>query len=228
MHIDRLALTVAPKSWAFAAERRADIDAWFTAQQREKPALWNGRVLLLHEHGLANGVFRGRYLETDYASFAAWRHWGRPVAAVHDCFGAAAIVARDGTFLLGVMGPHTANSGRIYFPCGTPDQDDIVGNLVDLDFSVRRELKEETGLDVAEFTAEPGWTTVFDTSLIAHIKVLRSGESAEALRARVLDHLARERQPELAGIHIVRSAADFDPMMPRFVTAFLAQRSAVR
>ena len=177
---------------------------------------------------VADGVFRGAYLETDYASFAAWRHWGRPAAAVHDCFGAAAIVAADGAFLLGVMGPHTVNAGRIYFPCGTPDPDDIVGGRVDLDFSVRRELKEETGLDVAEFAAEPGWTTVFDGSLIAHIKVLRSGESAEALRARMLGHLARERQPELADIRIVRGPADFDPAMPRFVTAFLAQRFAVR
>ena len=39
VHIDRLELTVAPKPWAFAAERRAEIDAWFAAQQREKPAL---------------------------------------------------------------------------------------------------------------------------------------------------------------------------------------------
>jgi 8-oxo-dGTP pyrophosphatase MutT (NUDIX family) len=225
---DRLELAFAPKPWAFAIERRAEIDAYFKALQREKPSVWNGRVLLLHERTFAGGVFRGSYLETDYASFAAWRQWGRPAAAVHDCFGAAAIMAADGAFLLGVMGPHTANSGRIYFPCGTPDPDDIVGSRVDLDFSVRRELKEETGFDIVEFSAEPGWTTVFDTSLIAHIKVLRSGEGAEALRARVLDHLARERQPELADIRIVRSAADFDPAMPRFATAFLAQRFAVR
>ena len=182
-HVDRLDLRFTPKRWPFADERRADIDAWFAAQQREKPALWNGRVLLLHTHAIADGVFRGSYLETDYASFAAWRHWGRPEAAVHDCFGAAAIVAADGAFLLGVMGPHTANAGRIYFPCGTPDPDDIVGGRVDLDFSVRRELKEETGFDIAEFTAEPGWTTVFDLPLIAHMKVLRHRERAEALRA---------------------------------------------
>ena len=228
VHIDRLELTVALKPWAFAVERRAEIDTWFAALQREKPALWNGRVLLLYEYSMADGVLRGAYLETDFASFAAWRHWGRPAAGVHDCFGAAAIVAADGAFLLGVMGSHTANAGRIYFPCGTPDPDDIVGSRVDLDFSVRRELKEETGLDVPEFSAEPGWTTVFDTSLIAHIKVLRSGESAAALRARVLDYLARERQPELADIRIVRGPADFDAAMPRFVTAFLAQRFAVR
>ncbi len=227
-HTDRLELAFAPKDWAFAAARRAEIDTWFAAQQRENPALWNGGVLLLYEHALADGVFRGRYLETDFASFTAWRHWGRPAAAVCDCFGAAAILATDGAFLLGVMGPHTANSGRIYFPCGTPDPDDIVDGTVDLDLSVRRELKEETGLAVGEFTPDPGWTTVFAGGLIAHIKVLRSDQSAEVLRARVLAHFTRERQPELSDIRIVRSAADFDPAMPHFVTGFLAQRFAVR
>lgn len=228
IHLERVQLAFEPKPWAFATERRAEIDAWFAAQQRQTPALWNGRVLLLYEHALADGAFRGRYLETDFASFAAWRHWGMPAAAVYDSFGAAAVVAADGAFLLGVMGPHTINAGRIYFPCGTPDPSDVVDGRVDLDFSVRRELMEEAGLDVAEFAAEPGWTTVFDTSRIAHIKVLRSNEGAEVLRARVLAHLARERQPELSGIRIVRSPADFDPMIPRFVTAFLAQRFAVR
>jgi 8-oxo-dGTP pyrophosphatase MutT (NUDIX family) len=228
IHLDRVQLAFAPKPWAFADARRAEIDAYFEVLKREKPAIWNGRVLLMHEYAIADGVFRGRYLETDYASFAAWRHWGRPAAAVCDCFGAAAIAAADGAFLLGVMGPHTANAGRIYFPCGTPDPDDIVGKRVDLDASVRRELKEETGLDIAEFAAEPGWSTVIDLPLIAHIKVLRSGQSAETLRARVLDHLARVRQPELADIRIVRGPGDFDPAMPRFVTAFLAQRFAVR
>jgi 8-oxo-dGTP pyrophosphatase MutT (NUDIX family) len=228
VHLDRLQLAFEPKPWAFAAERRADIDAWFEAAKREMSALWNGRVLLLHRQAVSDGLFRGAYLETDYASIAAWRHWGRPPAAVCDCFGAAAIVAADGAFLLGVMGAHTGNAGRIYFPCGTPDPKDFVSGEVDLDFSVRRELKEETGFDVAEFAAEPGWTTVFDLPLIAHIKVLRSRDSAEALRARVLEHLARERQPELSDLRIVRSATDVDPAMPRFVTAFLALRFAAR
>ena len=228
VHMDRLQLAFEPKPWSFAQERRAEIDACFAALKREKPALWNGRVLLLHHQAVSDGMFRGAYLETDYASFAAWRHWGCPPAAVCDCFGAAAIVAGDGAVLLGVMGRHTASAGRIYFPCGTPDPNDIVDGQVDLNFSVRRELKEETGLDLAEFIAEPGWTAVFDPPLIAHIKVLRSRDSAAALRARVLDHLARERQPELADLRIVRGAADIDPMMPRFVTAFLAHRFAVR
>jgi 8-oxo-dGTP pyrophosphatase MutT (NUDIX family) len=225
-HVDRLELAFTPKPWVFAVERRAEIDAFFAKMQREKPALWNGRVLLLHHQIMTEGVFRGDYLETDYASFAAWTHWGRPAAAAHDCFGAAAIVAADGAFLLGVMGAHTFNAGQIYLPCGTPDPDDIADGKVDLDFSVRRELKEETGFDAVEFSAEPGWTTVVDGALIAQIKVLHAREDADALRTRILDHLARETQPELADIRIVRGAADFDPMMPRFVSVFLAHRFA--
>jgi 8-oxo-dGTP pyrophosphatase MutT (NUDIX family) len=222
--VEQLDLRFAPARWAFAEARRADIDALFAARQRANPRLWNGRVLMLHRQAMTGSVFHGDYLETDYASFAAWRHWGMPPASVYDCFGAAAILAADGAFLLGVMGTDTLNAGDIYFPCGTPDPGDIVDGCVDLDFSVRRELKEETGLDEAEFSAEPGWTAVVDNGLIALIKVLRSHESAEALQARMLDHLKSEPQPELAGIRIVRGPADFDPAMRRFAVAFLAHR----
>ena len=173
---------VRAKDLGFAAERRAEIDAYFEAMKRDKPAVWNGRVLLLHRQVVEQGALRGQYLETDYASFAAWRDWGRPAAGVRDCFSAAALLSGDGAFLLTVMGPHTFNAGKIYFPCGTPDPNDIVADKVDLDLSVRRELKEETGLDITEFDAEAGWDMVVDGPLIALIKVLRSTEKAIDLR----------------------------------------------
>jgi 8-oxo-dGTP pyrophosphatase MutT (NUDIX family) len=219
--VDRLDFAFTPKVWAFAENRRPEIDAHFAALRRGKPDLWNGRVLLMHEHALDDGVFRGAFLETDYASFHFWRDQGSPEAGVSDCFGAAALIAADGACLLGAMGEHTANAGRIYFPCGTPGPEDIAGSKVDLDFSVSRELMEETGLAVTEFRAEPGWTTVTAMPFMAHIKVLHSGERADVLRGRILDHLARERQPELRDIRIVRGRGDFDSAMPVFVTAFL-------
>jgi 8-oxo-dGTP pyrophosphatase MutT (NUDIX family) len=220
-HVDRLELRLEQKPWAFAVERQIEIDAVFENLKREKPAIWNGRILLLHSRTVEDGVFRGAYLETDYASFTAWCAWGRPHAAVEDCFSAAALVAADGAILLGRMGAHTFNAGEIYFPCGTPDQDDLVEGRVDLDASVRRELMEETGLDIGAFSAEPGWTTVVDGVLIAQVKVLRARQDADTLRARILEYLARDPQPELSDIYIVRGPDDFDPAMPRFVTAFL-------
>ena len=91
--VERLELAFTPKPWPFATERRAEIEAYFVELQRQKPAIWNGRVLLMHRQVVRDGVFSGEYLETDYASFSAWRAWGRPHAGVHDCFGAAAIIA---------------------------------------------------------------------------------------------------------------------------------------
>jgi len=226
--VERLELLFRPKQWPFANERRTDIDAHFVRLQKAKPELWNGRVLLAHEQSLSGGVFRASFLETDFASFRAYRDWRVDNAGVWDVFACAAIRAGDGAFLLGEMGAHTANAGLVYFPCGTPDPTDISGGLVDFDGSVGRELKEETGLSIGEFSAEPGWFAVFDGQLIPLIKLLHASEDSETLRARILGNLAQEKQPELSGIRIVRSPADFDALMPRFVTEFLAAQFARR
>jgi 8-oxo-dGTP pyrophosphatase MutT (NUDIX family) len=219
--VDRLDLAFTPKPWPFARDKRAEIDAFFANLQRQNPAIWNGRVLLLYHQVVSEGVFRGDYLETDYASFIAWRRWGSPPAGVRDCFSAAAMLSADGAVLLGEMGPHTANAGKIYFPCGTPDPSDIVDGKVDLAWSVERELKEETGFDIGAFTIEPGWTTVVDGPLIAQVRILRSAQPADALRAEMLAHLASEERPELSDIRIVRGPKDYTPAMLPFVTAVL-------
>ena len=59
-HIDSLDLCFKPKPWAFADERRAEIDAYFNALKREKPDVWNGRVLLMYDRVVENGVLRGQ------------------------------------------------------------------------------------------------------------------------------------------------------------------------
>jgi 8-oxo-dGTP pyrophosphatase MutT (NUDIX family) len=227
VRVDRLDLRVDATAWNFASERRGEINALFAELQRAQPALFNGRVLLMHRFTIEGRVLRGFFLEADYASFVAWQHWGREDAGIYDCFGAAAVETADGAFLLGVMGAHTYNAGQLYFPCGTPDPSDITdGAKVDFDFSTRRELHEETGLDPDALTAEPGWTLVFDGSLIAAIKVMRSPVAAEPLRAQILESLAREKQPELSDIRVVRGPADFDPMMRGFAKQFLTHRFA--
>jgi hypothetical protein len=219
--VERLELAFASRPWSFASERRADIDAYFAKLQRSNPALWNGRVLMLHRHYIRGPVFHGAYLDTDFASLLAWRHWNFPDAAIKNCFAMGALQGSDGAFLLGVMGAHTSNPGMIYFPAGLPDLTDIDGTRVDLARNLMREIGEETGLAPADFDAEPGWSTVLAGPRIAHIKRLRAREPAAELRARILANLAREPQPELADIRVVRGPADFDPKIPPFVTAFL-------
>jgi 8-oxo-dGTP pyrophosphatase MutT (NUDIX family) len=227
VHVDRLELTLEPKPWAYADANRPAIDALFADTQKKKPALFNGRVLLMHRCTIDGGVMSGGFMEADYASFTFWITSGRPKAGIYDCFGAAAVMSSDGAFLLGEMAAHTFNAGQVYFPCGTPDLSDLVGHRVDFDMSVRRELKEETGIDAAELTDERGWTLVIEADLICAIKVMRSPLAAEPLRVRTLRHLASERQPELADIKVVRSKDDFSPNMRSFVHLFLSHRFAV-
>src|SRR6185437_6694794 len=68
-HVDQLDLSFAPQRWAWADKHRAEIDGWFADMTRKNPALWNGRVLLMHRQVIERGVLRGDFLETDYASF---------------------------------------------------------------------------------------------------------------------------------------------------------------
>jgi 8-oxo-dGTP pyrophosphatase MutT (NUDIX family) len=219
--VERLDLRFSSRPWRFADERRAEIDTHFAALKREKPALWNGRVLLLSDFAVCDAALGGTYFATDFASFIAWRDWDFPDAAIRNCFSMGALRTADGAFLLGVMARQTANAGKIYFPSGTPDLNDVVDGRVDLEGNVRREVAEETGLTGEDFDAEPGWRAVLAGARIAVIKVLQARTQAVELRRRILAHIRRESEPELADIRIARSSADLDPMMPPFIVAFL-------
>jgi 8-oxo-dGTP pyrophosphatase MutT (NUDIX family) len=208
-------------TWPFAVERRADIDAHFALQQAEKPKLWNGRVLLGRNPAFSEDRFSADYFEADFASFLAWRDWGFPDRSVFNGFGMGALRGNDGVFVLGEMAAHTANGGRIYFPSGTPDLDDLRNGMVDIAGSVAREVEEETGLTAAEYRADEHWDCVVSGAVIAMIRILNVAMSGEALRAKIEADLATHQSPELAAIHLVRGVGDFTPAMPRFATAFI-------
>jgi 8-oxo-dGTP pyrophosphatase MutT (NUDIX family) len=219
--VTSLDLPVQPWSWPFAEARRAEILAHFAEQQRDKPKLWNGRVLLGRHPVFAGGRLTASYFETDFASFLAWRDWGFPDKDVFNGFGMGALRCSDGAFVLGEMGEHTANAGRIYFPAGTPDLDDVVDGTVDISGSVARELEEETGLLPGDYRSEVDWHCVYTGPAIAMIRILHVDMPGETLRARIEANLARQQLPELSAIHLVRGKRDLTSAMPDFVTPFL-------
>ena len=221
--VTTLDLAFEPRPWPFADERRAGISAHFAVKQREKP-IWNGRILLGRNPDFTSGRFSASYFEADFASFLAWRDWGFPDASVFNGFGMGALRCSDGAFILGEMGQHTSNAGRIYFPSGTPDLDDIRGDAVDMSGSVVREVEEETGLSAADYRAGAHWDCVVSGATIAMIRILDVDLTGEALRARIEANLARQAQPELSAIHLVREPRDLTAAMPRFVTAFVEKQ----
>lgn len=226
--VTTLEFSVRPIVWPFAEERRDEIAAHFAEKQRERPKIWNGRVLLGRDAVFTDGHLAATYFETDFASFLAWRDWGFPDKAVFNGFGMGALRASDGAFVMGEMAAHTANAGRIYFPSGTPDLDDVRDGALDIPGSVARELGEETGLTKADYRAEPDWHCVVTGPSIAMMQVLNMTMPGDAARARIEANLAQEAEPELSAIHLVRGVSDLTPSMPRFVTAFVEQQFASR
>ena len=227
VEVAELDLAYEPRPWRFAETHAASVAAHWARLSKEKPEVYNGRVLLMRRWALArrtDGKLRleGAYFAADYADFVAWRAFGGADEPVVNCFSMAAHRGEDGAFLLGEMAPHTMNGGQIYFPAGTPDPSDVVGGKVDLDNSARRELLEETGVRAEETVEGPAWTVLFAGWRIACMKPMTLPLSADKAKARIEAFLARDALPELARMHIVRRASDIDEArMPVFVSAYL-------
>lgn len=219
--VTTLDLKVEPWDWPFAIQRRDDIAAHFAERQREKPGLWNGRVLLGRNPRFTDGLFEASYFETDFASLLAWRDWGFVDRTAFNGFGMGALRAADGAFVLGEMGAHTANAGRLYFPAGTPDLADVSNGALDLAANVAREVEEETGLAPSDYQAAAHWDCVVTGATIAMMRVLDAPQAGDELQRRIEANLAVQDEPELSRIQLVRNRGDLSPAMPRFVTAFL-------
>lgn len=213
------------RPWEWAAREQARIAAHWAAKAQGNATLFDGRVLVAWHYEIVDGVLRGSCLETDFSKFLAWRDFGFPDTSIVNIFAMAALRAEDGAYLMGVMGQHTSNPGRIYFPAGTPDPNDVVDGRVDLAGSVIRELMEETGLGADDVTIGAGFTAIRRGQKLAVMRDLTVRGSAEAVRARVRGNLAGLVEEELDDLFIVRGPDDLDPArMPDFIVDFLTER----
>ena len=221
--VDTIDVRIEPHDWRFATEQAARIDTHWTDLRNEKPALFDGRVLLAHRLSIEQGGLRGGCFETSYKSFLSWRDFGFPDPHVRNLFAMPALRAADGAFMLGEMSAATANAGRLYFPAGTPEPSDAdVDGWVDFDANILRELEEETGLSSGEVTLERGWTIVSDGSLVACMKIAQSTLSAGGLQAKLTAFNTTQKHPELASLVPVYTHEDYDAArMPSFMLRYL-------
>ncbi len=227
MHaIDAIEASVAPFAWRFAQERRTDIETHWRNLTALKPALFDGRVLLLSRaefiHDKGRRLLRSAHFETDFSAFLAWRDFGFPDETVQNCFAMAALRGNDGGFILGQMGAHTANAGQIYFPAGTPDRNDIVDGRLDLAGSVARELEEETGLKAHEAAFADDWFVLDAGPRLGCMKLVTVDAPADEVARDLNARIASQKDAELTGVCVIRNAREIDPeRMPAFVVAYL-------
>ena len=120
------------------------------------------------------------------------------------------------------MAPHTASAGQWYFPCGTPEPSDVdASGKLDLVNNLRRELQEETGLDIDDFKVEPSWVLVHDRGFLAFMRPLLADDDADTLRSKILRNLAKEQQPEFCDVRFVRRVDELGDRMAHLYRAFL-------
>lgn len=219
-----LGARLVPHDWAWAADEAAWIADNWARRRAERPAIFNGRVLLACACRIDGTVCEVDLFEAAFSDFIGYKDAAFPDASVANAFAAIVPRARDGSVLLGVMGPRTVNAGQVYFACGTPDLADCRENgRVDLAGSATREFREETGLTVPPGIPET-WTLLRGGGQLAFLRPVEFPEDGAALRARMERHRCAEAEPELSGFVLARHAGDIDPSrMPGFVQAYLAR-----
>ncbi|MFY9655927.1 MAG: NUDIX hydrolase [Methylocystis sp.] len=224
---DRLDCRLVDHRWNLTpAQERTAAEIW-REQSNRNPSLYDGRILLARRaealiDDSGERKLEVEFFEAPFSRFHAWKRLGLPDWGVLNCFSAPALRSSDGAFLAGEMGRDHSQPGRVYFPCGTPDLDDIVGGRVDLTGCLIRELAEETGIVVGERDFAPFWRIIFLNRQVACLRVVDLPAAAEAQREAALRYIRGQAKPELAGMHIFRRGADLaDPRLPDFMKAFL-------
>ncbi len=212
-----------PLEWDFSRDHRADINRRWAARVATNPHLFNGTVLMQHHWDIRNGVYHAAYGPVDYASFLIWREMGEPGSPRRNGFAMAAVQTTDGAFVLGVMGAHTANAGRTYFPGGTPDLQDVTPDgRVDLAASMTRELYEETGLRADEVEISADWVVVLDGMRAAFLRPARLIYDSATTQRIITERLALMRESELSGIVLVHNSAEINTALtPPFAADYM-------
>ena len=118
------------------------------------------------------------------------------------------------------MAGHTYNAGQVYMPSGSFEPSDFIGGKADFAANMRREVMEETGLDLAEASAGAGYHVFHGGSFLAPFRLYRFAVPSAELVERAEAYLSRGGEDELAGVMAV-APGEIIEGMPRHVRAFM-------
>ncbi len=187
---------------------RADaIAANWTREKKEKPALFDGQLVLLSTLDYRDGLLSGRCHMVRYSTFLLWRRM-RPTPDAEHCFAHAMPVTSDGALLAIRMAAHTVNAGRVYFAAGSFEPIDFRDRVVDAPFNMARELREETGLDISGLAVDPTYHCYSDENGTAIFRRCYLPETADIIEGRVEAFVASDPEPEIAAPVLIRNRGD--------------------
>ncbi|MFK0163299.1 NUDIX hydrolase [Rhizobium sp. NPDC090279] len=214
--VSRIELAVLPGEHPFHIQQLEAARENWAREIAANPALYDGRMVFQHRLSIVDGAVTGESYVTSFSTFLWWRRQ-RQRGGFH-LFGLAVVVSSDGAIIAIRMAQHTANPGQVYCAAGSLDENDIVDGHADVAGNMRREVLEETGLDLNDAAAEPGcYATHIDRS-VTLFRVFRFPWTAEDMLRRIEAHMLVSEEDEVDGVVAIRSA---DPAAQRYNVAML-------
>ena len=210
----RCRLAVEDKKWLFSAANEDAIDALWAERTASNPRLFNGRIHLVTHFAIGDDeTFSARFLATDFKSYLLWREQGFVDTTVSDGFGSALLRSAEGHILLGRQTDGYINAGLSYLPGGFIDPRDVTPEgTIDIEASIARELREETGLAQSDLERVPGFHLTLTGPLISIAAEYRSPLPSHELKSKIEAYIAQDSDPELAGMTVVKSMDDIETM----------------
>ncbi len=181
---------VESRPWRLESVYYDAVEAFWESVRNHEPQFFRGPVLsVTGVQADANGpTLLTRW--TDYAHFLySHRHWpAEHPGYVRVLFAAACLITRDGYLLAAEMGEKTVRPGWIQAVGGSAEPSDVSDGLFDPIRSVRREVAEETGLDLAD----PG--VAQSVHVAGYTEDLRDGSMAVAVKVQLALTQSEARQ----------------------------------
>lgn len=212
VRVDGLDLALAEGPHPLYAEHRAEIEANWSEEHAANPYLFNGQMVLQRHLAFDNGIIRGVAHVIPYSTLLWWRKQPAPEGAFH-LFGFAVLVSSDNAVIAIRMSERTANPGQVYCAAGSLDLNDVVGDRLDLTGNMRREVREETGIDLDEAEAEPHFYASHADNRVVVFRFYHFSVTAQQMVARIEAHMEVDEEQEISGVVAIRSA---DPGAHRY------------
>lgn len=207
--VSQVRIDVSSEPHPFHLEASTAIEANWRAEVAANPDLYDGEMLLQSEVAISSSTICSTAHFVPFSTFLLWRK-RRPAGRGYHLFGMPLIVSGDGAIIAIRMGRHTANPGRVYCAAGSLDAQDVRGSHCDLDANMKREVLEETGLDLGEAAVQgQGYHALHLDRVVSVFKVFRFSASASELLAQIERNNLAQARPEVDGAVAIR---DSDPV----------------
>ncbi|MBZ9979416.1 hypothetical protein FJ527_05870 [Mesorhizobium sp. B2-4-18] len=205
--VDAIDVRLDPGPHPFAVENAAVIAENWRGEIEANPALFDGIVVLLSELAYRDRSLIGRCHAVNYSTFMLWRKRRENSGAEH-AYAHAVLVAGDNALVAIRMGPRTVSAGRVYFAAGSFEPIDFRDGLVDVDFNMMREVREETGIDLSDARRGVRWHALSTASGTVIFRRYHVDAPADEIARRISAFVATEADPEIEGPVIIRHAGD--------------------